>query len=251
MNEGKKLVLARGIFTFFVVVAFGLIIVKEKQSTILLPRVKEQINNYIEENYKNITNDVNIGDVIYKTPKYTVKVTSKENNNYYFYIDYENKNITDSYQQDYIEGKTLLDNIKNELETEIKNETNENCTINIIASLDKYTSQVRERIIKEDNLKELKFYSINFEIEEEIWNEKEITKSIVNTLKIYNSNNINPKYYTITITNKKDITQSIEITNITNDFITNIYQEQIIKDILNDKNTQLLQTSKITYKYLN
>lgn len=251
MNEGKKLVLARGIFTFFVVVAFGLIIVKEKQATILLPKVKEQINTYIEENYKDITNSINIGDVIYKTPKYTVKVTSKENDNYYFYIDYENKNITDSYQQDYIEGKTLLDNIKNELETEIKNETNENCTINIIASLDKYTSQVRERIIKEDNLKELKFYSINFEIEEEIWNEKEITKSIVNTLKIYNSNNINPKYYTITITNKKDITQSIEITNITNDFITNIYQEQIIKDILNDKNTQLLQTNKITYKYLN
>ena len=251
MNEGKKLVLARGIFTFFVVVAFGLIVVKEKQATILIPKVKEKINTYVEEHYKDIVNDINIGDVIYQTPKYTVKITSKENEDYFFYINYENKNITDSYQEDYIEGKTFLENIKTKLETEIKNDTNQNCNVEIIASLDKYTSQVKERIIKEENLKELKFYSINIELNESIWNEKEITKDIVNTLKVYNNNNINPKYYTITITNNNDITQSIEINNITNEFITNKYQEQIIKDILSDKNTQLLELNKITYKNLN
>ena len=251
MNEGKKLVLARGIFTTFVIVAFGLIVVNEKKATIMLPKVKEKINTYIEENYEDITNDINIGDVIYQTPKYTVKITSKENENYFFYIEYDNKEIKDSYEKDYVEGTQLLDKIKNNLKEEIKNEIDEDCEIEIIATLDKYTSQVKERIIKEQNLKELKFYSVNIQLDINNWNEKEITKTISDKIEKYSTNNYNPKYYKITINNKKDINQSIEINNITNDFITNKYKEQIIKDILNDTETPVLKQSKITYKILN
>ena len=251
MNKGEKLVIARGIFTTIIIVLFGLIIVNEKKTTILLPKITEKINTYIEENYKDITDEISIGDIVYEAPKYSVKLTSKKNENYSFYVEYKNKEITDSYKEDYLEGKSFLNKIKENLKEEVKNETNEECDIEIIATLDQYTSQVRERIINEDNLKELKFYTINLQLDIDNWNEKEITKIISNKIEIFSKNNYTPKYYKITINNKKDITQSIEIDNVTNDFLLNKYKEQIIKDILTDTETPLLKQSKITYKYLN
>ena len=251
MNQGQKLVIARGLFTFIITVLFGLIIVNEKKSTILLPRIKNKMNTYIEENYKNISNEIKTGEITYQDQKFSMKITSKENSNYYFYIEYKDKKITDTYQEDYIEGKTFLNTTKEKLENEIKTLTGINCEIKINNTLNNYTSQVKERIIKEDNLKELKFYSIKIDLEINNWNEKEITKEIIKKLNLLKENNYNPKFYTIVINNKKDITQSIEISNITYDFLTNNYNEQIIKDILGDKQTQLITQSKITYKYLN
>ena len=55
-----------------------------------------------------------------------------------------------------------------------------------------------------------------------------------------------PKSYTITITNKNDITESIEIKNITKEV-----SKEIINDIINDEKSDLLKENKITYKYLN
>ena len=62
---------------------------------------------------------------------------------------------------------------------------------------------------------------------------------------------ITPKNYTLTITNQKEITNSIEIANITTEFINNPHKEEIIRDIINDKKSLLLKESKITYKYKN
>ena len=251
MNEQKKLIIGRGIFVFIITVLFGLLIVNEKATTILLPKVKNKMNNYINEKYKDIMNELNIGDVTYENNDFIMKVSSKINPDYYFLVKYKNKKINDSYQDDYVEGKQLLQKIEKDLETEINNETNSNCEVKIITTLDKFTTKVQERIIKEDNLKELKFYSINFNIEIDEWNYKTITKAITDRIYIYQSKNITPKYYKITITNKKDITQSVEISNITNDFLKNQYKEYIINDIITNNNSQTLQQSKITYKYLN
>ena len=251
MSEQKKLIIGRGIFVFIITVLFGLLIVNEKASTILLPKVKDKMNTYINENYKDIINELNIGDVTYKNNDFIMKVCSKINPDYYFLVKYKNKKINDSYQEDYIEGKQLFQKIEKNLETEINNETNSKCEVKIIATLDKFTTKVQERIIKEDNLKELKFYSINLNIEVNSWDYKTITKAISDNIYLYKSKNITPKYYKITITNKNDITQSIEISNITNEFIENQYKEYIIYDIITNNNSQLLQQSKITYKYLN
>lgn len=63
--------------------------------------------------------------------------------------------------------------------------------------------------------------------------------------------NINPKSYIITINNLKEITESIEIKNIDNDFINNEYKEQILSDIINNKKSDLLDEYNITFKHLN
>ena len=173
-----------------------------------------------------------------------MKVESKENKHHYFYINYYNKKITDTYKKDYIEGKNLLNYIKKKLKKDINTKTNINCDVEITSTLDKYTNIVREKIIKEDNLLELKFYIIKKELIIDKWDEETITNKINNFLS--NFTDITPKSYTITVTNKDDITESIEIKNITKEV-----SKEIINDIIKDEKSDLLKENKITYKYLN
>lgn len=242
MNKQKKLTLQRGIFVFIVFIALGVIVVTEKFGNIMIPKVTKKLNTYIEENYKDL--NLNTNEVTYKNTTYTMKVESKENKHHYFYINYYNKKITDTYKKDYIEGKNLLNYIKKKLKKDINTKTNINCDVEITSTLDKYTNIVREKIIKEDNLLELKFYIIKKELIIDKWDEETITNKINNFLS--NFTDITPKSYTITVTNKDDITESIEIKNITKEV-----SKEIINDIIKDEKSDLLKENKITYKYLN
>ncbi len=244
MNKQKKLIIGRGIFVFIVFVALGIIVCTEKFGNILTPKITKKINTYIEEKYKDL--DLKTNKVKFKNTTYTMKVESKENKNHYFYIKYFNKKITDTYKKDYLEGNRLLTHIKNKLNKEINNKTNTSCDIEITSTLNKYTDIVQERIIKEDNLLELKFFIVKKEIIIDNWDEETITNKINNFINKFETNNITPKSYTITITNKEDITESIKIKNITNKV-----DKDIIHDIIKDKKSDLLKENKITYKYLN
>ena len=242
MNKQKKLSFERGIFVFIVFVLLGVIVVTEKFGSIMIPKATKKINNYIEENYKDLNLKTN--EVTFKNTTYTMKVESKENKNHYFYINYYNRKITDTYKKDYVEGKNLLNHIKKKLKKTITNKTNTNCDIEITSTLNKYTDVVRNRIIKEDNLLELKFYIIKKELVIDKWDEETITNRINDFLEKFS--NITPKSYTITITNKDDLTESIEIKNISKEV-----NKEIISDIINDEKSNLLKENKITYKYLN
>lgn len=242
MNKQKKLLLERGIFILIVFVALGTIVITEKFGNIMIPKATKKINSYIEEKYKDLNLKTN--EVTFKNTTYTMKVSSKENKNHYFYISYYNRKITDTYKKDYLEGKNLLTHIKKELNKSIKEKTNTSCEIEITSTLDKYSDSVKERIIKEDNLLELKFFIIKKELIIDTWDSETITNNINKFLNKFED--ITPKSYTITITNKNDITESIEIKNINNKVDKNI-----INDIINDKKSDLLKENKITYKYLN
>ena len=251
MKKQKKLLFARSIFVLIIIVIFGTIIITEKAGGILIPKAEKKFTEYLEKNYKEQKKDFILGKITYKNTTYKVKVMNKLNKNHYFYIKYYHKKITDTYKEDYIEGKTILSYTEKELKKEIEEKTTTSCDIKISNSLDKYTTTVQNRIINNDNLLELKFYTIKKEILINEWNSETITNKIIKTINIYKENNITPKSYTIIITNKNDITESIEINNITEDFITNNNKEKIISDIIDDNNSKLLKENKITYKYLN
>ncbi len=244
MDKRQKLVLERAIFVLIISIAFGVIIITEKMGSILIPKATKKINNYIEEKYNK--DDFILSDVTFKNTTYTMKVTSKKNPHHYFYINYYARKMTDTYKKDYIEGKNLLNYLKKELKKEIMKKTATSCDIEITSTLDKYTNTVKERIIKEDNLLELKFYNIKKELLIDNWNEDNIVNIINSFIDNYKENNITPKSYKIIITNKSDITESIEIKNITNNI-----NKEIIHDIINDNKSDLLIKNKITYKYLN
>lgn len=249
MDKQKKLVFERSIFVFIICVIFGVIIVTEKMGGLLIPKVTKKMNTYIEEKYNK--EEFKYSPVTYKNTTYTMKVSSKDNKNHYFYVKYFGKKLSDTYKKDYKEGKKLLDYLKDKLKKDIMKKTSTSCDIEITSTLDEYTNIVRERIIKEDNLLELKFYKIKKELIITDWNKENITLEITNLINNYKENNITPKSYTIIITNKKDITKSIEIKNITEEFIDNSSNKEIINDIINDEKSDLLKNNKITYKYLN
>ena len=250
MNQQTKLILGRGIFFLIIFVCLGVIVVTEKASGILIPKVKDKMIEYLNSNYTQIKDKVTTEEPTFENMKYTMKVTSKENENYYFYLYYQNKKITDSYQKDYVQGNTLLKKIKKDLEIEINEKTDQTCTVLIPSSLDEYTSIVQERIIKEENLLELKFYNIRKEFTIKDWKEEEIVKEIVDFLTKNKEKNITPKNYIIQISNQQDITESFQI-NLTEEFLEIEEKQGIIHDIINNEKTDLLKQYKITYKALN
>ena len=251
MRKQKRLLLARNIFLVFIFVAFGIIIVTEKSAGMLIPKVEKKMTEYLESNYSDILTDVKMGKVIYDKASYQTKVTSKENKNHFFYLNYAERKMTDTYKKDYYEGNQLFSSIEKNLEDEIRDKISTSVKVEIISTLDKYTTRVQERIIKEDDLIELKFYTIEKELMIKDWNSEEITDSINEFIKRCQDNEITPKNYKIIITNKNDVTESIEIRNLDEEFITNPDKEKLIDDILNDNTSKLLKDSKIKYKYLN
>ncbi len=251
MKTKNSLLIGRGIFLIIIIVAFGLIIVNEKGTVLLKNKVEKQLNTYLEDNYQEILSNTKKEETIIKNNLYSKKIVSNKNKNLYFLIKYQNKKISDTYKKDYVEGKTLFTYLNKKLEKDIKNKTKIDCKVDTVTTLDKYSDKVQERIIKEDNLLELKYYYIQKELLIDNWNNKEITKEITKLIEEMKNSNITPKYYEITITNKDDITTSIKISNINEEFIENTKKEQIIQDIINNKETDLLKENKITYKYEN
>ena len=251
MEKQRRLLFARNVFLFIIFVCFGVIIVTEKASGLLIPRVEKKMKEYLNTNYQDILSDIKTSAVVYDKTIYRMKVTSEENKDLFFYIYYSEKKLSDTYQKDYIEGNRLLTRIKKDLENDIRKKINTSVKVDALASLDKYTTRVKDRIIKEDNLLELKFYTVEKEIPISNWNSKVINQSIVDFIKKFKDNNITPKSYKLIITNSKDVTEAIEISNITEDFITNKDNEKIIKDILADNNSKLVKDNNIKYKYLN
>ena len=251
MKSKNSLILGRGIFTIFVVVAFGLIIINEKGGDLFKSKVSEKFDQYLETNFNELKENLSIGDTQYQNNEFKRKITSKNNKNLYFYLHYNNKEITDTYQKDYKEGKTLLSYLNKKLTKEIKKVTKQECDVKAITKLNKYSEKVQERILKEENLLQLKYYYINKEIIIKDWNKETITKEITSFIQTMKENNITPKYYVITIINEQDITTTIEISNLTENLLEANNQEELISDILEDKNSKALQEAKITYQYKN
>ena len=245
MKKEKNLLIARNIFVFFVFIALTLVVISEKGEELVIPKIQKEMEQYLKNTYPELENIKN-EEVKYKSNYYQMKVISNKNKNLFFYINRKNKKISDTYQKDYIEGNSLFSYLENKLGKKIQEETNTQVKVNIISTLDQYTTKVQEQIIKEENLLQLKFYIIEIESIIDNWSSSSIEKQLKDSISIYNSKNITPNSYTFIITNKEDITESIEIKNIKSDTIT----KEIIQDILDDNNSKRLKESKIKYNYL-
>lgn len=251
MKERNKLTIQMSLLFLVVLVVFGVIIVNEKISPLKIPKVTEKLNIYINDNYKDILNDVDIEKVEYKEMKYQTKLVSKENSNYYFYIYYENKKITDTYKKDYVEGESILNYQKEKIIENIKKKTKATYTITISRTLDKYTDSLREKIITSNKPESLKIYNLEANITVSKFNATHIYK----TIKSFNENltdkNINPKTYTFIITDPDNEEIAVKISNLTSDVIENDDFITIINDIINKKKSNLLSNYDINYEYLN
>ena len=112
MRQDKKLMLGMTILFLITFIFFGTLITTEKLAPYYTDKIKERFENYIKENYKEENNNLKIGIITYKNQQYKAKVSNKNNKDLYFTITYQNKEIKDTYKKDYLEGKTLLNELK-------------------------------------------------------------------------------------------------------------------------------------------
>ena len=250
MKEQKKLTLGMAIFTFIIFVSFGVIILNEKSAPYFAPKIEKKLIDYLKTEYKDEYNDFDIGTTIYSKTKYNLKVTAK-NKNLYFNIFYDNKKITDTYEKDYKQGKTLLNSITKKIEDELKNKYNQDFNIIMSKSLDEYSKQIQDNLILKNDLKSLKIYTLETTITSK-WNTNDIGSKIIKLNNNLKEENLTPKSYNITIINSKDATKSVKISNLTTEIIEDsTLLSSIISDIIKNENSELLKQNNITYKYFN
>ena len=173
MKKQLKLTLSMALLFLITFVSFGTIIINEKKEELFMPHIKNKLENYLKDNYNDLSNLKT--DISYNKDKFILKVISEENKNYYFNIYYKNKKITDSYQNDYIEGNTYLNYLEKKLEKEIKKDLDIKTSINIITTLDSMTSKTKKNVLLEKDIKQLEIYTLSSKLIIEEWNTLSIT----------------------------------------------------------------------------
>ena len=248
MKQMRKLNALYAIFVFFVVISLGSIVMSEKFSFLMEDRIKSKVSNFINENYSNIIDEVNIKDTKYKNGKFITLVENKINKHLNFYIYYYNKKYDSTYKDDYINGNNFLKYISNIIENDVNKKTENKYIISINNNLDNFTDEVKKYILEEKDLLNLKIFDIHYNGKINI-SKSNIIKEIN---KVYNdviTNGISPKTYSFTFTDKNDLVLAIDIYNVSDEIINNSL-DVVIENILN-KNDKELEKYNIKYKYLN
>ncbi len=250
MKEQKKLTIGMAIFAFTIFVCFGVIVVTEKTAPYFSSRIDKKLNSYLKENYTSIINELKIGNTNYKNTVYQLKITSLENKDLYFYLKYSNKKITDTYKEDYLEGKTLLSKISSDIEKELNTKYSKEFKVTILTTLDKSSEQIKDKFIKEENISSLPVYSLETTLKTS-WSQDAIAKEIISFHSRLLQDNINPKSYNLILVDKKGENKSIKINNLTKKQIENNKTlASIINDIINSKNSNILTKNNITYEQI-
>lgn len=247
----NRLVIEMAIFTAFLFVAFGFIIINEKEKDFLLPKIDEKFNQYIASHYQNIKNDIKIGKTKYNSKKdsFEIRVSNKKNKNLYFSLIYKNKKITSTYQQDYIEGDTLLSYLEKKLATDIKSSKYPYIEIKFINKLNKFNNTIQEALITGDNIESLNIYNLYTDLKVSKFSPSKIKNSIVNLNEFVSNNNFNPKYYYLTIINSSNITEEIKLKKLNKNLILTSLDEIINGIISNDDSIKLKFGIDFNYNY--
>ena len=160
-------------------------------------------------------------------------------------MTYQNKKIKSTYKKDYLEGKTLLNKTKTNLEKKIKKNLNIDAKITFPLTLNKYIDSIKEDIINNENTN---IYNIEYEITNKLSLEEipYITNEISKITTSLNDLNITPNYTTISI---KGNNKSLTLKNLTNKTLQSNYLNQIITNILTGNNLESLKENNLSYEY--
>lgn len=252
MDEKKKLSLSMGILFLFVIVFFGSIIISEKSSELMLPKMDEKFTQYIENEYKEIYSTLTIDKAIYNKVKkqYEVKVKSLKNKHLYFIVSYKNKKYSTTYKNDFIYGESLLNYYQEKLKSMVKEKKKyKNISIEFTKTLDQYSHEVSQSLLTNDQINSLSIYDFSCDLSVLVFTSSEIAKEITSLYQYIKDCELNPKYLNLVITDKNDISHAILVKNLDPNLI-NQQLPSIIQDILN-KDNNVEDKYGITYQYMN
>ena len=167
MSSRKKmnsLMLGQALLFGIIIVFFGFIIVREKVPSLKSKTTEEDINAYYEENYGNL--DVRPGDFVYNEDdnSYSITYYDKDYEDLNFTITSTNNKITDNYEENFVEGKSVIEE-STDLVLEKYNEIFKNTNYQNIKvefkDLDKY-NEAEVIDILEGNVYNTGYYSVSY-----------------------------------------------------------------------------------------
>ncbi len=227
----NRLTLYMGMLYLFVILSFGLIIINEKKPL----QIEKRLNSYVKENYKE---EFNTSKIKKKDKSYYIKLSNKKNKHLYFYVYYKDKKIISTYDNDYKEGKTLNNYMSKYQSKKLRNK---NYKIKYETKLNNYTKSVKEKIINGNY--DVPVYTIYVEeTYTDLYTKLNEINTYINTIKL------TPKNYNITLENKENIKESINI-KISSDIMNSSLDKVVLSINNNDKLT--LNKLNVKVKYLN
>lgn len=247
----NKLIIEMTIFTIFLFIAFGTIIINEKSKEFLLPKIDKKLNQYVQKEYKEIKNDFLIGETKYnmKNSSFEMIIQNKKNKDLYFIISYKNKKIKSSYKKDYLEGRTLLSQLEKDLKKKIVSNQYPNIDIKFTKTLNQYNHSLHDTILSNDDIHTLNIYDISVNVSSKNFHHNELVSTINNFYQYIEKKHYNPRYYHINITNSSNTEEKIEISNLSKKEIMDNTKEIINGIMTNDESIK--DQFSIDYHYNN
>ena len=148
MNKTEsKLFTEMAIFFFIIVLCFGLLIIKEKSNSIKIEKVDKKINEYINTNYKDLKDEFVINKIEYKNNSYYKKILNNKNKNLNFIITYKNNKISSTYNEDYLEGRSLFSFLEKKMTKKLNSINNDNNYKNLKINYNLTIEEERELLI--------------------------------------------------------------------------------------------------------
>lgn len=205
MNKSKinSLIIGQALLFGIIIIFFGIIIVKEKIPNLKSRNVEEDINTYYKENYNNL--DLTKGNLKYHKDdnSYSITYYDKDYKELNFTITSLNNKITDNYNENFIKGKEIMNEVSKKVLDKYKdifdNTNFEKLKINF-KDLDEYNDAEKINIL-EGNIYNTGYYSVNYYVKVDSLDEIYLNNLINSFNNISLSNGLKTNNYSVTFDN--------------------------------------------------
>ena len=205
MNKSKinSLIIGQALLFGIIIIFFGIIIVKEKIPNLKSRNVEEDINTYYKENYNNL--DLTKGNLKYHKDdnSYSVTYYDKDYKELNFTITSLNNKITDNYNENFIKGKEIMNEVSKKVLDKYKdifdNTNFEKLKINF-KDLDEYNDAEKINIL-EGNIYNTGYYSVSYYVKVDSLDEIYLNNLINSFNNISLSNGLKTNNYSVTFDN--------------------------------------------------
>lgn len=205
MNKSKinSLIIGQALLFGIIIIFFGIIIVKEKIPNLKSRNVEEDINTYYKENYNNL--DLTKGNLKYHKDdnSYSITYYDKDYKELNFTITSLNNKITDNYNENFIKGKEIMNEVSKKVLDKYKdifdNTNFEKLKINF-KDLDEYNDAEKINIL-ESNIYNTGYYSVSYYVKVDSLDEIYLNNLINSFNNISLSNGLKTNNYSVTFDN--------------------------------------------------
>lgn len=205
MNKSKinSLIIGQALLFGIIIIFFGIIIVKEKIPNLKSRNVEEDINTYYKENYNNL--DLTKGNLKYHKDdnSYSITYYDKDYKELNFTITSLNNKITDNYNENFIKGKEIMNEVSKKVLDKYKdifdNTNFEKLKINF-KDLDEYNDAEKINIL-EGNIYNTGYYSVSYYVKVYSLDEIYLNNLINSFNNISLSNGLKTNNYSVTFDN--------------------------------------------------